>query len=198
MAASVTLSCLLLGYPLAFVIARAEARTRTVLLALLMVPFLGSFIVRAYAVKIVLQPFALTDSALAVWTGMVTNYLPFMTLPIFASIERFDVALLEAAQDLGAGDWRAVTRVLLPLTRDGVVAGCLLVFVPTLGEFMIPDVLGGARTMLLGNLITEQFLKVRDWPFGAALVMALVAVIGVFGMARGRGQARGARRAERA
>lgn len=196
MASSVTAVCLALGLPFALVMARAPVAARTPLMVGLMVPFLSNFVVRAYAIKILLSnegpvaallaavglfatPPSLTDSPLAVWFGMLTNYLPFMVLPIYVALERFDFTLIEAAYDLGATDRAALTRVLLPQIRAGILSGCLLVFVPALGEFMIPDMLGGARTMLLGNLITEQFLKARDWPFGAALVMLLVALMAV-------------------
>ncbi len=196
MAGAVTLACLSLGLPLALVMARAPRAWRTPLMVLLMVPFLSNFVVRAYAIKILLSsdgpvsaviqilglsatPVSLTDSPLAVWFGMLTNYLPFMVLPIYVALERFDFTLVEAAYDLGATDRAAFVRVLLPLVRAGILSGCLLVFVPALGEFVIPDMLGGARTMLLGNLITDQFLKARDWPFGAALVLLLVALMGL-------------------
>lgn len=196
MAGAVTIACLSIGLPLALLMVRAPMRWRTPLMVLLMVPFLSNFVVRAYAIKILLSsdgplsaivqalgwhagPVSFTDSPLAVWFGMLTNYLPFMVLPIYVALERFDFTLVEAAYDLGATDRTALTRVLLPLVRAGVLSGCLLTFVPALGEFMIPDLLGGARTMLLGNLITEQFLKARDWPFGAALVMILVLMMGL-------------------
>lgn len=194
MAASVTAVCFVVGLPLALVMVRAPRSFRLPLMVLLMIPFLSNFVVRAYAIKVLLSsdgplsallvlaglasaPVSLTDTPLAVWFGMLTNYLPFMVLPIYVAVERFDVTLIEAAYDLGATDRVALTRVLLPSIRAGVLSGALLVFVPALGEFMIPDMLGGARTMLLGNLITEQFLKARDWPFGAALVMLLVALM---------------------
>jgi spermidine/putrescine transport system permease protein len=189
LALTATCVCLAVGYPMAYVLARAPRRWAGPLLAMLMLPFLSNFVVRAYAIKVLLStagpvnavivavtgaPVMLTDTQVAVWLGMITSYLPFMVLPLYASLARFDFSLLEAAYDLGASDWTAFRRVLLPSTRAGVASGSVLVFVPTLGEFMIPDLLGGARTMLLGNLIAEQFLKARDWPFGAALVVTLV------------------------
>ncbi len=184
MAVSVTAAVFVLGLPLALALARAPARWRTPLMTLLMTPFLSNFVVRAYAIKVLLGiegPVAAlaggvsySDSAGAVWLGMLTNYLPFMVLPLYVALERFDFTLVEAAKDLGASDRLALWRVILPGIRVGIVSGALLVFVPALGEFLIPDLLGGARTMLLGNLVTEQFLKARDWPFGAALVMLLV------------------------
>lgn len=184
MAVSVTAATFALGLPLAMALARAPARWRTPLMTLLMTPFLSNFVVRAYAIKVLLGiegPIAAlaggvgySDSAGAVWLGMLTNYLPFMVLPLYVALARFDFTLVEAAKDLGASDRLALWRVILPGIRVGIVSGALLVFVPALGEFLIPDLLGGARTMLLGNLVTEQFLKARDWPFGAALVMLLV------------------------
>lgn len=189
LALAATCVCLAIGFPMAYALVRAPRRWAGPLLAALMLPFLSNFVVRAYAIKVLLStagpvnavvaaltgaPIVLTDTAVAVWFGMITSYLPFMVLPLYAALARFDFSLLEAAYDLGANDWTAFRRVLLPATRAGAVSGSVLVFVPTLGEFMIPDLLGGARTMLLGNLIAEQFLKARDWPFGAALVMTLV------------------------
>jgi spermidine/putrescine transport system permease protein len=189
-----TLACLALGYPMAWAMATARPAWRPTLFVLLMVPFLTNFVVRVYAIRILLgvegplngvllglglrsEPLVLTDSGLAVAIGMITNYLPFMVLPLYVVFERFDFTLLEAARDLGARGHDVLRRVLLPLTRGAIASGSLLVFVPALGEFMIPDLLGGARTLLLGNLITEQFLKARDWPFGAALAVLLVVAL---------------------
>jgi spermidine/putrescine transport system permease protein len=112
-----------------------------------------------------------------VWLGMITNYLPYMVLPLYVSIEKFDFSLLEAGRDLGASAWNNFWRILIPLTKPGIITGFILVFTPSLGEFLIPDLLGGARTMLMGNLITEQFLKMRDWPFGSALSIILMIVV---------------------
>ncbi|MGK7919359.1 MAG: ABC transporter permease, partial [Trichodesmium sp.] len=109
--------------------------------------------------------------------GLVYGYLPFMILPLYATIERFNFSLLEAAQDLGANDLRTFFRVVLPLTMRGIVAGCLLVFIPAFGAFITPDILGGAKTMMVGNLIQNQFLKARNWPFGSALSIALMIII---------------------
>lgn len=189
-----TLSCLLIGYPMAYVMATARPLMRSVLLVLVVVPFWTNFVVRAYAIKLILgetgpvnsllldlgwiaEPILFINTPFAVWLGMVTNYLPFMVLPLYVSLEKFDFSMLEAARDLGASGWQAVWRVLLPLTRPGIVTGSIFVFTPSLGEFVIPDLLGGARTMLIGNLITEQFLKTRDWPFGAALSVLLIGVV---------------------
>lgn len=142
--------------------------------------------VRAYAVKFLIgvegplnrflmglqfieTPLFLDSPKLAVWFGMVTNYLPFMVLPLYVALERFDTVVLEAARDLGANSWQSWSKIMWPLTRHAVVTGFVLVFIPALGEFVIPDLMGGAKTMYLGNLLAEQFLKARDWPFGAAI-----------------------------
>ena len=108
---------------------------------------------------------------------MVTNYLPFMVLPLFVALDKFDFSLLEAAKDLGASSWKVLWKILIPLTKQGIVTGCIFVFTPALGEFVIPDLLGGARTFLVGSLITEQFLKTRDWPFGATLSLLLILIV---------------------
>lgn len=188
------LSCLLIGYPVAYVMATAGPRMRILLMMLLIVPFWTNFVVRTYALKIFLgelgpvsqfflglgiisEPLQLSNSFTMVWLGMVTNYLPYMVLPLYVSIEKFDFSLLEAGQDLGASAWNNFWRILVPLTRGGIITGFILVFTPALGEFLIPDLLGGAKTMLLGNLITEQFLKMRDWPFGSALSVLLMIVV---------------------
>ncbi len=188
------LSCLLIGYPMAYVMATSSPRIRNLLLILVVIPFWTNFVVRAYALKVLFgeqgpvnqaalsmglisEPFVFANTAFAVWLGMVTNYLPFMVLPLYVALEKFDFALLEAARDLGASPWRVLTRVLLPLTRTGIVTGTIFVFTPALGEFVIPDLLGGARTMLVGNLITEQFLKTRDWPFGSAISLLMMTIV---------------------
>ncbi len=191
LATSTTAVCAVLGLPLAYTIATAPKRWQPGLLGLLMVPFLTNFVVRVYAIRLILaaegpinlgllslglitEPIMMTDSTMAVALGMVTNYLPFMVLPIYVVFEKFDFAMIEAAKDLGAKGWPVFSRVILPLAKPGLLSGLSLVFVPVLGEYMIPDLLGGAKTLMLGGLITEQFLRVRDWPFGSALAMILV------------------------
>lgn len=186
--------CLLLGYPMAYVMATASPRIRSLLLILVILPFWTNFVIRAYAIKVFFgdygplnrllmavglthEPLPLGNSDLSVWFGMVTNYLPFMILPLYVALEKFDFSLLEAAKDLGATSWKVIWRVLFPLTKPGIVTGLIFVFTPALGEFVIPDLLGGARTMLIGNLITEQFLKTRDWPFGAALSILVILIV---------------------
>lgn len=188
------LACLVIGYPMAYVMATAKARMRSILMMLVVIPFWTNFVVRAYALKVLFgqngpvnalalglglirEPVDLANNYFSVGLGMVTNYLPFMVLPLYVALEKFDFSLLEAAKDLGAKPWALLTRILLPLTRAGIITGLIFVFTPALGEFVIPDLLGGSRTMLIGNLITDQFLKSRDWPFGAALSMLLILVV---------------------
>lgn len=189
-----SISCLVIGYPMAYVMATASTRMRSALLMLVVIPFWTNFVIRAYAIKILFgemgpinklglalglihEPLIFANSDFSVWLGMVTNYLPFMVLPLYVALEKFDFSLLEAAKDLGAGSWNILWRVLVPLTKAGIITGVIFVFTPALGEFVIPDLLGGAKTMLIGNLVTEQFLKTRDWPFGAALSLILIALV---------------------
>lgn len=189
-------SCLVLGYPMAYVMATSSKKWRPVLLMLVIIPFWTNFVVRAYAVKVLLadqgplnqlilflrlshEPIAFSNSAFSVWLGMVTNYLPFMVLPLYVTLEKFDFSLLEAARDLGARSWHVLFQILLPITRPGIITGFILVFTPALGEFVVPDMFGGSRTMLIGNLITDQFLKSRDWPFGSAIsILLMITVLG--------------------
>ena len=176
-----TVSCFLLGYPLAYWCATASLRLRPWILLGVVIPFWTNFVVRAYAIKVLLgmlpESWSLLNSPFAVWLGMVTNYLPFMVLPIFVALEKFDFSLIEAARDLGAPPRKVIIRILLPLTLAGSVTGAIFVFTPALGEFVIPDLLGGARTILMGNLITDQFLKTRDWPFGSSLAVLLILTV---------------------
>jgi len=189
-----TIMCLLIGYPLAYFIATIRPPWRNILLMLVIIPFWTNFLVRTYAwivllrsqgvFNIVLQSLQLRDEPLtllftpfAVTIGLVYGYLPFMILPLYATIERFNFPLIEAAQDLGANDLRTFFRVVLPLTMRGIIAGCLLVFIPAFGAFITPDILGGAKTMMVGNLIQNQFLKARNWPFGSALSIALMMIV---------------------
>jgi len=185
--------CLLLGYPVAYVIARA-GRWRNVLLFLVILPFWTSFLVRTYAMIVLLRSSGVINSLLlglgvtstpldllytpgAVLAGLVYGYLPFMILPIYASLERLDLDLLDAAEALGARAWSRFRRVTLPLSLPGVAAGSLLVFIPSLGAFLTPDLLGGAKTMMLGNLVQNQFGAARNWPFGSAISFALMLVV---------------------
>jgi spermidine/putrescine transport system permease protein len=191
-----TLLCLALGYPLAYFIVFKGRRWRNALVLLVMVPFWTSLLIRAYAWVVILggngvanrtlQFLGITDEPLtliftpeAVLMGMVYSYLPFMVLPLYAALEKFDTRLKEAAQDLGASRWHTFWRVTFPLSMPGVIAGSILVFIPSAGEFVIPDLLGGSRTVMTGNLIQNQFLQARDWAFGSALsVMLAVLLLG--------------------
>lgn len=189
-----TAACLLIGYPLAFFIATRSKRWRNALLLLVIIPFWTNFLIRTYAwivllrnegvVNVGLQSLQLIDKPLnllftpfAVTVGLIYGYLPFMVLPLYATIERFNFSLVEAAQDLGANDLRTFFRVVLPLTMRGIVAGSLLVFIPTMGDFITPDILGGAKTLMVSNLIQNQFTAARNWPFGSALSMLLIVII---------------------
>ena len=190
-AAGTTIFTLVMGYPLAYYIARAPLRQRSMLLFLILVPFWTNFIIRIYAWIMILRTEGLLNSFLlkigliqvpldilysptAVLIGMVYEFLPFMVLPLYTSLEKIEQSQLEAAADLGARPWKAFMRVTLPLSIPGMVAGSILVFIPAMGMFVVPDLMGGAKTMLVGNLIRNQFLTARDWPFGAAASMVLL------------------------
>lgn len=183
-AALTTLLCLALGYPLALLIARSPKRQRDVFVLLVVLPFASNFLVRVYAWIMILGPLNLLYSPMAVIVGMVYVHLPFMILPLYTNLEKHDPALLEVAQDLGAGAWTRFWRVTWPLSLPGVFAGAALVFIPVLGMFAVPELLGGTGDILMGNLIKEQFLDNRDWPLGATLSLALTAAVwGVAGLA---------------
>lgn len=194
MAFLTTIACLLIGYPLAFFIATRSPKWKNALLLLVIIPFWTNFLVRTYAWIILLQnkgvinvalqslqiidePLTLMFTPFAVIVGLIYGYLPFMILPLYSTIERFNFTLVEAAQDLGANDLRTLLWIVLPLTMRGIVAGSILVFIPTVGAFITPDILGGAKTMMVGNLIENQFLKARNWPFGSALSMLLITLV---------------------
>ncbi len=194
MALAATLICLLLGYPFAFVMSRVRPSLRPVLLLLVIIPYWTNSLVRTYAIRSLLtvrgsinegllalglidEPLRLLYSGSAVTVGLVYLLLPFMILPLYANIEKLDRNLLEAAADLGAGRLQTFFRVVLPLTMPGIIAGCLLVFLPALGLFFVADLLGGARDLLIGNFIKNQFLDARDWPFGAAASVALIGLM---------------------
>ncbi|HSG13441.1 MAG TPA: ABC transporter permease [Gaiellaceae bacterium] len=193
-AVEATVVSLLIGFPVAYFIATRPARWRTVLLVLVILPFWTSLLIRTYAwivllndeglVNRVLRGTGLVDSStrllyneFAIVVGMVSTYLPLMILPIYAAIERLGPELGEAAADLGANAWRRLWTVLVPLTLPGIAAGCIFVFVPSLGNFLVPDLLGGGRRQMVGNLIQGQFLEARDWPFGSTLAVSLIAML---------------------
>lgn len=186
-----TLICILVGYPLAYFLARAPVRQRSLLLFLILLPFWTNFIIRIFAWMIILRSGGVLDTILqwlhitqaplnllytptAVLIGMVYEFLPFMVLPLYTSLEKIENSLLEAAADLGAPPWKAFLRVTLPLSVPGMIAGTILTFIPAMGMFVVPDILGGAKTILIGNVIRNQFLTARDWPFGAAASMVLM------------------------
>ncbi|SRR5579875_138115 len=195
MASAATILCLVLAFPAALFISRSQRR-KYLYLQLVMLPFWTSFLVRTYAWLFLLRDTGLINTALeaaglihqplpllynsgAVLLGLVYAYLPFMVLPIYATLERLDPALLEAAADLGARPWSVLARVILPLARPGIVAGCILVFIPCLGAYLTPDLLGGGRVVMAGNLVQNQFTSARDWPFGAAVSIVLMAFVGL-------------------
>lgn len=194
LSAVTTILCLLLGFPFAYLLARSPARWRPVLLLLVIIPFWTSSLVRAYAMVIILQtngllnqillelgliaePLELLYTESAVIAGMLYTLLPFMILPLYGSLEKLDRRLIEAARDLGAGRVTIFRRIILPLTLPGIIAGCMLTFLPGLGMFYVADLLGGAKAMLVGNLIRDQFLSARDWPFGAAASVMLTVLM---------------------
>lgn len=189
-----TLICLVLGYPMAYGIVRAPRRWRGLLLLLVILPFWTSFLIRVYAwigllkgnglinnlllaLGIVDEPLALLNNAFAVYLGIVYSYLPFMVLPLYAALERLDPTLLEAAADLGCRPARAFLRVTLPLSLPGVAAGALLVFIPAVGEFVIPDLLGGPDTLMIGKVLWDEFFTNRDWPVASAVAIAMLVLL---------------------
>lgn len=189
-----TLICLVIGYPIAYYISKKSPKLRNILFVLVIIPFWTNFIVRTYAWMVILRENGLINTVLmrlglineplqllftngAVITGLVYGYLPFMILPLYASIEKVNPSLLEAAYDLGANRFQTFLKVMLPLTMPGIIAGSILVFIPTLGAFVTPDLLGGAKVMMIGNVIQSQYTKVRNWPFGSALSFILLSAV---------------------
>jgi len=176
-AAVTTAACLLLAYPLALLIALSPGKRRDLLVLLVILPFASNFLVRIYAWMIVLGPLELLYTQTAVLIAMVYVHLPFMILPLYINLEKHDPVLLDAAQDLGANRWQRFWRITFPLSLPGIFAGAALVFIPVLGMFAIPELLGGTRDILIGNLIKEQFLDNRDWPLGSALSLVLTVMV---------------------
>jgi spermidine/putrescine transport system permease protein len=189
-----TLLTLVIGFPFAYYLAR-YAKHKTFLLLLVIVPFWTSFLIRTYSWLIMLDPdfpvfralrplgfpedFEVLFTQKAIYIGVVYNYLPLMVLPLYAALERMDWTLVEAAQDLGDNAFRAFRRVTLPLILPGVVVGSLLVFIPLTGEYLIPEILGGGKSFYTGQLIAQQFLEARDWPFGSAIAMVVIGALTV-------------------
>lgn len=196
MAVIATLCCLVIGYPFAFILARLPERVRPLLLFLLIVPFWTNSLICIYGLKLFLStrgylnefllwtgiidtPLRIMYTPEAVILGLIYILLPFMVMPLYSSIEKLDKSVLEAARDLGANKLQTFIRIILPLTMPGIVAGSLLVMLPSLGLFYVSDLLGGAKNLLIGNVIKSQFLNIRDWPFGAATSICLTLVMGI-------------------
>ena len=190
-AAISTFFCLLLGYPIAYSIARSNPSTRNILMLLVVLPFWTSFLLRVYAwigilknngllnntlmsLGLIDEPLVIMQTDIAVYIGIVYSYLPFMILPLYANLEKMDVTLLEAASDLGCRPWQAFYKITLPLSMPGIVAGCLLVFIPAVGEFVIPSLLGDPGMLMIGRVLWTEFFNNRDWPVSAAVAIALL------------------------
>ena len=202
-----TLGCLLIGYPMAYAIATAPERWRVILLMMIILPFWTSFLIRVYAwigilkgngllnnfllaLRLIDEPLAILHTQTAVYIGVVYSYLPFMVLPLYANLSRLDLTLLEAAADLGCRPWRAFLRVTLPLSLPGILAGSLLVFIPVVGEFVIPDLLGGPDSLMVGRMLWTEFFSNKDWPLASALALVLLALLVVPFVALQRWQSR--------
>lgn len=194
LAASATIFALLLGFPMAYGISRASAATRSLLLLLIILPFWISFLLRVYAwmglmnnygvinntlmwLGLIDQPMQIMYTDFAVLIGLTYSYLPFMVLPLYATLEKLDLDLVEAAQDLGASSTRAFWDVTWPLARPGVIAGCLLVFIPATGEYVIPYLLGGPNSMLIGRVLFDEFFANRDWPLASAVAIVMLILL---------------------
>lgn len=192
----VTVCCLLLGYPFAYILSRANNNIKNFLLLLLVIPFWTSSLVRTYSLIIILKTNGIINSILmalgiteepvqilytwyAVIIGLVYTLLPFMILPLYSVLEKLDNKYIEAAKDLGASHFNLFFKVVIPLSMPGIIAGCMLVFLPALGIFYIPDLLGGAKDILIGNLVKNQFLTSRDWPFGSAISMIFSIIVAI-------------------
>jgi putrescine transport system permease protein len=193
-AAVSTLWCLLIGYPMAYAIARAKTVWRNLLLMLIVLPFWTSFLLRVYAwigllknngvinnvllgLGVIHEPLTLMQTDFAVYVGIVYSYLPFMILPLYANLEKHDSTLLEAASDLGARPWRAFMRVTLPLSIPGIVAGSLLVFIPAVGEYVIPSLLGRTDQLMIGRVLSDEFFANRDWPVASAVAILMLVLL---------------------
>lgn len=188
--------CLLLGYPFAYMIAKLPDRIKPVLIFLLILPFWTSSLIRIYSIIIIIgaqgyinhfllwlgvihHPLQILFTKASVLIGLVYSLLPFMVLPLYSNLEKFDWRLIDAARDLGASRWRALTKIVIPITTPGIIAGIMLVLLPAMTMFYIPDILGGAKSLLLGNLIKNQFIEARNWPLGSAVSVMLTMLMGV-------------------
>ena len=193
-AAISTICCLLIGYPLAWAVAHSKPSTRNILLLLVILPSWTSFLIRVYAwigilknngllnnfliyIGIIDQPIQMLHTDMAVYIGIVYAYLPFMILPLYTALMRMDYSLIEAASDLGARPWKTFLTVLLPLTKSGIVAGSMLVFIPAVGEFVIPELLGGPDSLLIGRVLWQEFFNNRDWPVASAVAVVMLTIL---------------------
>ena len=189
-----TLICLLVGYPMAYAIARARKDLQTVLLLLIMMPTWTAILIRVYAwmgilssngilngllmgLGLINEPLRILNTDLAVYIGVVYSYLPFMILPLYANLVKHDFSLLEAASDLGARNITSFWRITVPLSKNGIIAGCMLVFIPVVGEFVIPELLGGPETLMIGKVLWQEFFNNRDWPVASALAVVMLAIL---------------------
>lgn len=196
LAAIATFSCLVIGYPFAYLLARVKSRAKNLLLMLVIIPFWTSSLIRSYAMVAILkakgiintlllnfglidQPFHLLFTNTAVLIGLIYNLLPFMILPLYANLERFDMRLIEAGQDLGASKRILFQKIIFPLSMPGVISGSIMVFLPSMTLFYITDILGGAKSLLLGNLMRNTILETQNWPLGAAISIALLAIMAI-------------------
>jgi putrescine transport system permease protein len=190
-AAISTFFCLLIGYPMAYAIARADSTKRNILLMMVILPFWTSFLLRVYAwigilknnglinnfllwTGVIDEPFVMLQTDFAIYVGIVYSYLPFMILPLYSNLEKMDLTLLEAAQDLGCGPVKAFLKITLPLSMSGILAGSMLVFIPAVGEFVIPTLLGGPESLMIGKVLWTEFFNNRDWPVASAVAIALL------------------------
>jgi putrescine transport system permease protein len=189
-----TLVCLAIGYPMAYAIARTSKATQSILLLVIILPFWTSFLLRVYALEGIIRDTGLLNSALlwlgiihkplhimhttlAVYLGIVYSYLPFMVLPLFATLEKLDHSLIEAAADLGSPPWRTFLDVTLPMSMPGIIAGSMLVFIPAVGEFVIPTLLGGPDNLMIGRVLWDEFFGNRDWPVASAVAVAFLILL---------------------
>ncbi|MEX9910362.1 spermidine/putrescine ABC transporter permease PotB [Providencia huaxiensis] len=196
MAVIATFFCLVIGYPFAFILARLPKRVQPLMLFLLIVPFWTNSLIRIYGLKVFLstkgylndfllwvgvidKPLKIMYTPEAVILGLIYILLPFMVMPLYSSIEKLDKSYIEAAKDLGANKFQRFVKIIIPLTMPGIIAGCLLVLLPAMGLFYVADLMGGAKNLLIGNVIKSQFLNIRDWPFGAATSIFLTVMMGL-------------------
>ena len=194
MAAVSTLLCLVIGFPMAYAIARADKEKQMVLLLLIMMPTWTAILIRVYAwmgilsnngllngflmwLGLINEPLQILNTNLAVYIGIVYSYLPFMILPLFANLVKHDQSLLEAAADLGSSTYNSFWKITVPLAKNGIIAGCMLVFIPVVGEFVIPELLGGPETLMIGKVLWQEFFNNRDWPVASALAVVMLAIL---------------------